>query len=94
MGIQMLFRVLICVSKVLLFCKWFFVVFFFSLKGRASALVVINLCKIYQILEVKKAIWSFLLICIYDICYLFLDHLLFSKHLSSLKLSGEIFSKI
>ena len=53
MGIQMLFRVLICVSKVLLFCKWFFVVLFF-LKGRASALVVINLCKIYQILEVKK----------------------------------------
>lgn len=52
MGIQMLFRALICVSKVLLFCKFF--LFFFFLRGRASALVVINLCKIYQILEVKN----------------------------------------
>ena len=31
-----------------------FFFFLFFLRGRASALVVINLCKIYQILEVKN----------------------------------------
>lgn len=54
MGIQMLFRALICVSKVLLFCKVFF--FFGGGEGRrVSELVILNhFVRCFEYLKAKS----------------------------------------